>query len=390
MTQAAEYRLSGYISVSPKRNGVLYPIYRHGSVNWPFVQETDSAGCITSFIPFYDSDKFEFVTSVSDVAVAIGDASRFGFFDGGGCLVEIDAETFGSEVRVGNFVLENANVSRLTQLGLARLARLPSQQIVEHLCSYLEERQIGQHAVRRAQRAEYRAQLRINDWWDKISSSEFGDLRAAKELRESTIDELFEWLFSHEVDDEWKNVFLILSKRVMFDERFVILFENFIAQKNNLTEFNKLDKLITARMLEHFNFGDQDFNDLADLLYDELVSGDIFYLVGSASNQTIMDFIYRISEKASDGKSAGGDLLNIIDSIIDYVAGELSHPKIFNDLIEFLLKSDELLLEYPENSVFREMTRLDRLLVEFEFNGRFQLNLSSKNRAILLEIIEDE
>ncbi|WP_147291646.1 hypothetical protein [Sphingorhabdus pulchriflava] len=386
MSISSSFKCVGYISITTSKNGVLYPIFHHGSINWPFVQEIDINGKITSFIEFFDTDKFVFIPSLRSWFCREGDYSRYAYYDSAGTLCETSYEEIGPAIRTGELALNDERLPLLTRLTLARLGNAQESLLAELHESYLRNCGLPDRSVTKLTRSDTRARRSNDIWWEQIRAAEFGEGFVAESFKDTPTEEIFEWLFEYPVDEEWKRVFLVLARRVMFDDRIFDLLTKFLGESHNFTDFSHIDKLIVGRLIELYSYSDSDNNDIADILYDELMNGSIFYLCGTVEPRVILKYLDKITKK----KDEEGDLMQIIDSVIDYLSSDTSNVLIFMDLFWFIVDSNQLLVEYPSFSYYEGATRLDRLIAEYQFNPRFQLNLSKDGKLFFDEMILDE
>ena len=328
MSGQAIFHCVGYLALSLSRNGILYPVFHHGKINWPFVQEIDENGRISSFIDFFETDMFVFVPSAENWSAIEGDYGRFAYYDANDSFREISYDEVGLSITAGEIALNDERLPLLTRLALARVGGAQEATLLDLHQKYLRFCNLPDGSVATLTKSDARARRSQHFWWEQIKLDEFGDGYVAEGFRDSPTEDIFEWLFDQPVDEKWKKVFLVLARRVMFDDRIFDLLTKFLGEVQNFADFSHIDKFIVGRLVELYGNYSSEQSDVADILYDELVSGHIFYLCDIVKPEAMIQFI----QKVSLVKDKEGDLGQIIDSIIDYLTSSTAHSSIFMPL----------------------------------------------------------
>lgn len=345
------------------------------------MQEIDRDGRISDFLEFFDLDEFIFVATSTNRTVTKGSDSLYAYTNSSGGMIESTYADLGRLVRTKQIDLCDEKLPLLTRLGLARIGGANEVDVTQLREQFLQSKRIPSPSISRISRCEFRARLNINRWWEEIDKTEQGARYIPPELKKADLESLFEWLFETDVDEIWKNAFLLLAKKVMFDERMLELGLKFLSTCSEFESFGSTDKYVVGRIIELYSSFTHDSSDVADVLFDELISGNIFYLSNTISPEILIDFIGKIYQD----RRFRDDSRQIVDAVIDYISSDTANKKISRDLFWFVVDSELILEEYPKRSNFEGMTRLDRLILEFQTNSRFQLNLSDEQRDFFVE-----
>lgn len=366
----------GYLSLSRSKNGLFYPVFRLGNLNNSFVQEVNRHGCVEQFVEFEDFDHFQFVAVYEERFLTVGDSALYAFFGEDGQLVEVDQVGFAKDVRTSAIKISEINVGRMTALGLARLAGLPAHEIAEFQSKYLAKCGFGPNRMRLLEHASLRASRMMEAWWDEAAYLEFGDKRVAQELGHADTEEIIEWLFEHSVDAEWKNVFLLVSRKVPLDDRLIDLVLRFIEDDLRIYEPKKIDFTIFCRGLELFTYQDEVNREFVDAIFEMILDGSFFEMREGLSSNVIPKFLSDFVR----ARQSFDDTRAVVDSVIDYFESDEIGPMMALPLLTFIMSTDAITDRYPDNSPYSDLSRLDRVQELFWSHSRFALAVGEEGR----------
>ena len=213
MKRNPTYLCTSYFGLNPNFSGIMYPIFVRDGGNIPYIQEIDRDGRITDFLEFTDLEHFFSIQKLGERRVTVGDLSLLAFMQGQ-ALREFDHDEVRNLVLNGQMDLNADDISPLTKVGLSRIAKLPSGRHREIFSQYLTSCSFDSRSVARSVRAEVRANLSMESWWSSIHLSEFGCSEAAVALEHSPVDDVIHWLYENEVNEDWKEIFSGLLRRV--------------------------------------------------------------------------------------------------------------------------------------------------------------------------------
>jgi hypothetical protein len=382
-----KYLCQGYLALSPVKSGLLYPIFKTGSLNWSFVQESDRLGNISFFIPFFEFEEFGYVPTSSSISCSLGDESIFAYLNSDNKLVELsysDAQRLGRE---GGDIFEDKRLPTLTRLALARLANAP-QLVQLGVAKEFSDRFLTTPLSKELFRSTYsnliEERRRI---WQKVEFTEAENTRhrgLQGHLRGIEREDLFRWLFSNPYSEAWVLGFAKLLRQVGFDERiFDLLVDMLTSDEFGWGHASPIEKAIVARGVETYAALREGHSDFEDVMEDYATSGWLFDLLDDLSAESIVEFISLLDCR---GRLASP----VIDIYLDALERDDLSSELAYSLLDEAIQSAHLDVPYPSpDPVFHEtFTRRDRLLWLVNEAPRLALVVSLYDRSRLKKILK--
>ncbi len=361
------YICKGYISASRSGSGLLYPIYRLGSLNFDFVQEIGKNGEITSFIPFYDIESFRVFFPMYERNCGISSFGLYAYIDQDGSLVECDHLDLSKLARTDSNFIENEKIPVLTRLAIARLGRAPETVQARLFKSFLASGPASKRSTKILLDAQNRQFSTEKFWWDNQEEFFEDDDDKIDSVSLQDVEDVFLWLFSEGYSRRWANQLSRLMKVIVFDQRYFDLLATLASHKAETSEeFTRREKFMIGRGIEFYSGKDGGEEDFADTMYDFITNGEIFSLVPVVSIRSILSFITKLDEA---GKLDG----IAIDIYLDELRSEYISSDVATALIFRVLESRHLRQRYPEGTPREDQTRLHTLKQIVSGSGRIGL-----------------
>ncbi|MDD1529505.1 hypothetical protein C7U92_20815 [Bradyrhizobium sp. WBOS7] len=298
------YKITHYITLSPKFTGLLYPVFSLAPHNIPYVQQIDEDYRIAEFVEALDLEHFFSVSSETRKEFRVGDYCPLAYFDHSGSLIEADLD----EMRIGfagleeNVLVHIGSLPTLTRVHIARVLQRPigEQTIIwrEFANRYIRDeqaRQIYLHSQMKTSGSEKQI-------WDgikmstRVSSATFNQDAFFGEM---DLTRLRLWLTQNRNDFRFPYGWLRLDKLSRPDEQLLELGSGwFLSRYSELKELSGAAIAIFARLLDLYQAFKID-RDFAEFSIDSYLQGDIFRYVPPLRERTVFDFFVSLS--SNDG-----------------------------------------------------------------------------------------
>lgn len=313
-------RCAGYLSLSPLRNGLLYPLFTVSGVNVPFVQVVNADSQIDAFVPFYDVEYASIVPSLAGRQAQVGHAALLAYYDANKILVETDAE----ELKAGwqSLVLsEDQPLPTLTRLHIVRVVGADPTLKRSLAKEFLNQNGVSGAMAAAVMRSEARFDQDIKSFWGRVSR--FNDTPEAGPARSVSIErfirlsteELFEWLFEAEVDRLWHRVLNVLIRRIVFDERIFDLLAKLVSAEGfDILGASDLEKRIVAMGIHLFRLsgGSDVGKDFIDCLEEFVSSGQMFDMFPIMTATQVIELMEWMELHAMLSTSVGSVLIEML------------------------------------------------------------------------------
>jgi hypothetical protein len=323
------------ISLSAKRTGVYYPLFKRRSANVPFVQEIDRDGMISAFIPFFDAEHYNFIPSSEFAQLRLGEPSIYAFFKNSD-LVEVNYNDL-SRLTVEYFESgDGKNLDLFTRLCISRIAKIKDVYQSNFLDEYLRSLPINEHSKKVSKAATNRTTLRLSKIWDEIEAE---DIKQNSGLNKAYFEkfsneELFQWVYDRISNPDGVVGLYYLMTRVFIDDRLHDLVNIFSGNIDRpLNELSRREKLILTRGMEMLEFPLHENGDFMDFIGDAILDGSIFDLSDAEGPEFVLNFVLRAFDQDSIDA-------NPIDISLDRLANGGLNRELCAALINFLVGED--------------------------------------------------
>ncbi|MGJ5138980.1 hypothetical protein ACQR1V_13410 [Bradyrhizobium oligotrophicum] len=290
------FRITHYITLSPNRNGLLYPVYSQAPSNIPLVHQVDEGYRISSFVEAYDLENFHATPSINCKEYSIGDHCPLAYFDHQRRLVELDL----NELRLGfaglkeGILTEIGTLPVLTRLHIARALQRPlGEQVIiwqDFATTFLksdDEKRIYLQAQITTHKSEKQIWQSIRETTPKSpvvfdTDAFFGDMDQTQ---------LRLWLTQNRSDFRFPYGWLRLDRESEPDDQLFALGINwFLSKYTELKNLSGVSLAIFSRLISLSRYFDSD-RDFSEFAIDSFVQGDIFRYVPPLNERLVVDFL---------------------------------------------------------------------------------------------------
>jgi hypothetical protein len=359
MTSPDEYECYGYITLSPKLSGVLYPVYRHENLNVSFVQEGSRSQDIAAFLPFYDFDHVTFCDSLIYPRRVVGGPMLYAFNNANGIIQELTAAEIRQLVHGDSSLLFNHDLPVLTRLGLGRLAgasQLLQMDLVDEMAKTYFSSPVTQQLYKTTYFRNYDALPSI---WAAVEAKEPSEDKEEETSSYNNLstEDIIRQLYEMEYSAKFVAGMATLARRLAADERVLDLVVRMCnSDKFSLRTAERREKIIVARALELYSLLGRRAPDFEDMMYDLILDGSLFHIGDVVDIKIVIDFLEGVGTPGKERYDT-----EPVDVYLEVLREPDLSPPVARALIREVFDSDCLYEEFERPSIHHGKMRIDVL-----------------------------